>query len=200
MNHLWLNITYPKYLIEEMASEIKSKKQLKTPENHNNFKYCGASNFLLRGARTDYLYRVFKDLEHLDKTYQSVYNVLHSISDKTPAKSIYETIMQHNYQILDIIDKEDYDPIVAGDAALLFTLREMGQFHTFLENRYGIPALLPDNDYYALSYAIILIDHNKDAYLIDLFKNYLSSLRPTEHHHVYEILEKIDSRYCPTDH
>jgi hypothetical protein len=199
MNHLWLNITYPQYLIEKTANEIKSKKQLESSKNHCDFKYCGASNFLLHGARANYLHHVFKDLEHLDKTYQSVYNVLHPISDKTPAKSIYETIMQHNYQILDMIDNEGYDPIVAGDAALLFTLREMGQFHTFLENRYGIPALLSDNDYYALSYAIILIDHNKDAYLIDLLKNYLSSLRPTDHP-VYNILEKIDSRYHPADH
>ena len=199
MNHLWLNITYPQYLIEKTANEIKSKKQSESPKNQYDFKYCGTSNFLLRGTRTDYLYRVFKDLEHLDKTYLSVYNILHPISDKTPAKSIYETIMQHNYQILDMINNEGYDPIAAGDAALLFTLREMGQFHTFLENRYGIPALISDNDYYALSYAIILIDHNKDAYLIDLFKNYLSSIRPTDHP-VYNILEKIDSRYCPAAH
>ena len=199
MNHLWLNITYPQYLIEKTANEIKSKKQLESPKNHCDFKYCGVSNFLLRGARTDYLYRVFTDLEHLDRTYQSVHDILHSSPEDKPAKSIYESIMHYNYQILDMIDKKGYDPIVAGDAALLFTLREMGQFHTFLENRYGIPALLPDNDYYALSYAIILIDHNKDAYLIDLFKNYLSSLRPSAHP-VYNILEKIDNRYRPADH
>ncbi len=199
MNHLWLNITYPQYLIEKTANEIKSKKQIESPKNHCAFKYCGISSFLLRGARANYLHHVFKDLEHLDKTYQSVYDVLHPTSDKTPAKSIYETIMQHNYQILGMIDNEGYDPIVAGDAALLFTLREMGQFHTFLENHYDIPTLLSDNDYYALSYAIILIDHNKDAYLIDILKNYLSSLRPTEHP-VYNMLEKIDSRYRPADH